>query len=785
MLRICFCLRGKLALCIFLVLVTSYLFSAEPHKKVVHKSASETQAELLGEQYFKKHSQTLNSDPASSINSLKIAAAYFTQASQLMKAASALARVGQIYTNLGLYNLALEYLLKVNRMLTGQPPSAQIAWLYSDIGNVYYAMEQTDLAEPYYWQGLRIMKSLQDSFGQSVMLNNIGLCKLKQKDTDGALSYFRKSLKLRESMRDRFAILHSWSVMGEAYQEIGNYDLAFYYYHKVLSGLEGNVTPQDASVSLKANTAISMYKLYHKLENDALGDKYLEEAISILKGTKDSYRLNEVLLLKAARLNADRKIEQAHEQYQAVYTTASANGFTEQAKDAAKELAKIYLQQNKLSKAQEFWDYYNAFYDSLYAQRSPAKLVRLHSSVQNDLKELENKELKRRQVLRARFTASTIILLIFIIILFIRGSLVNKKHLLGLKQLADAAHEGILIHTNGTIIEVNNRFTEMLGLSREDCIGHKIDGINNLDVEKSLMDHVRAGGEQSYEIEVVSANIGKRQLEIMSRPYNYLNKKVRVASVRDITEKNEFVRALIDTQNKLKELNSTKDKLFSIIAHDLKNPFSAILGFSEVLMNNPDKFTPDQVQEMVSLIHQTSGTAYALLQNLLQWAKLQIGAVYMYPREQELLPIIQEVKSLLKASLAAKDQFITISCPEATTIYADTYMLHTVLNNILSNAIKFSFPHSEIKVNVSNAINTEIEVQDTGMGMDENTLSTLFRIDTIQSRQGTNKESGTGIGLILCKDMVEKHKGSINVISSLGEGSTFKISFPPKPADQT
>jgi len=250
--------------------------------------------------------------------------------------------------------------------------------------------------------------------------------------------------------------------------------------------------------------------------------------------------------------------------------------------------------------------------------------------------------------------------------------------------------------------------------------------------------------------------------------------------VRDITEKKVFISALLDTQKKLKDLNSTKDKLFSIIAHDLKNPFSAIIGFSEVLMNNPDKFTPEQIHEMVSLIHQTSGTAYALLQNLLQWAKLQIGAVYMYPREQELLPVIKEVISLHKASLTAKGQRININCPADTQIYADTYMLHSVLNNIIGNAIKFSYPDAEIIVLAYNAEQTIIEVQDTGMGMDEELISSLFRIDMLQSRPGTNKERGTGIGLILSKDMVEKHGGEITVQSSEGKGSSFRICFPFK-----
>jgi PAS domain S-box-containing protein len=734
--------------------------------------------EELGEQFYQKHFQTVGSNPAASISDLKQSAAYFAKASQVMKAASSLARIGQIYTNLGMHQMALEYLLEVYKILQNQPASAQVAWLYSDIGNVYFGMEQTDLAEPYYWQGLRMMKSLDDTFGQSVMLNNIGFCKMKQAKPDSALAFYQKALKLRESTKDRFAIYHSLNFLGETYHSMGNTALAQQYYLKVFNDLMTPAEPSDASNALRASTAISLHKLYKQLNKTEFADKYIEEAINILSLEQDSFRLNDVLKLKAESLLKQGNSILASGIYEQIYLSASKNGFLEQAKNAAYQLGTIYLQQDNHAKALQYWNYYAAYYDSLYAQRSPATLVRLHSSVQNNLKELENQELKTRQRNNTRFAIITMILLGIIILLFVRSAYADKRHIKRLHQLADASFEGIIFHDNGIVLEVNDRFLDILGLTRTDCIGHHITGVTNLDVDSSIDKHVKAGGIQNYELEVETKYRGILCLEIMSRPYTYINKRVRVAAIRDITEKKRFITTLLETQKQLKDLNATKDKLFSIIAHDLQNPFSAIIGFSEMLRENIEKFTPAQVYDMIVQVHETSTATHNLLQNLLEWAKIQIGAESIYPIKFAILPAINDAVFLIKAPLAAKEISLRIKCGEEVKIYADALMLHSILNNLLSNALKFTPPKGEITITVSQNDTTTIEISDTGIGMETELLSNLFKVESIRSRKGTNNESGTGIGLILCKEMIALHNGTIEVSSFPNQGTQFRISFP-------
>ncbi|MCK9310510.1 MAG: tetratricopeptide repeat protein, partial [Candidatus Cloacimonetes bacterium] len=733
---------------VFLVVGISFLYGTTGRgvRRERHKQAKLTEAEL-GDYYLHKHYQTINSNPSSSISDLKQSVKHYVSASLLYQAAGSLAKIGQIYTTLGMHQLALEYLLEVNQMLQKQPKSAQAAWLCSDIGNVYFAMELTDLAEPYYWQGLRVMKSLGDVFGQSVMLNNLGLCKMKQAKPDSALAYYSQALILRESTKDRFSIYHSLNYLGEANHKLGNLDIALQFYNKVFDDLSVPAQPIKESIALRVTSALSLQKLYLELEKPDLADRYLETALNILISEKDSFRLNSVLVIKAKRELERGSLTKAIDIYKDIYATAHKHSFLEQAKDAAYELETIYLTQNDAVLASKYMSIFKAYNDSLFALRSPETLFRLHSSVQNNLKELQNRELVKKQQLTTRLSILIFVLLLVIILLFIKSNLATKRNSQRLRQLAEASFEGILMHKNGIIVEVNDRLWETLGITREDCIGHHVTEITNLKVDESINEHVKTGGIQNYEIEVVSAHKGLLNIEIMSRPYTYVKNKVRVVAIRDITEQKKFITTLLETQKQLSELNATKDRLFSIIAHDLKNPFSAIIGFSEVIRNNLDKFTTEQLYDMIVQVHETSTTAYVLLKNLLEWAKIQIGAVNIFPNNHRLLPIIQTVVSLLKAPLNAKEISLKVNCPEDIHVFADAQMLHSILNNLVTNALKFTQHNGEITITAIHEKATIIDVRDTGIGMDDDTQDSLFKIESICSRKGTDNESGTGIGL--------------------------------------
>jgi signal transduction histidine kinase len=249
----------------------------------------------------------------------------------------------------------------------------------------------------------------------------------------------------------------------------------------------------------------------------------------------------------------------------------------------------------------------------------------------------------------------------------------------------------------------------------------------------------------------------------------------QVAQVIERKKNSEAIQTYIE---ELRLLNQTKDKFFSIIAHDLKNPFITILGFCDLLLSD---FTELSVDEMLFFIQEMKNSAnlnHNLLQNLLLWSRSQTGRLEFSPRKLELLDIINENFLLLNKTSEKKQIRLHHEIPFALHVTADEDMLNTVLRNLLTNAIKFSNKGSIISVKaVANDNFVEICVADSGIGMDQKKIDNLFRLDAAHSTAGTENELGTGLGLILCKEFIEKNGGKIWVESEIGKGSKFNFSL--------
>ena len=237
---------------------------------------------------------------------------------------------------------------------------------------------------------------------------------------------------------------------------------------------------------------------------------------------------------------------------------------------------------------------------------------------------------------------------------------------------------------------------------------------------------------------------------------------------------------LISEQNeKLVELNATKDKFFSIIAHDLKNPYQSLLGFSDILIQDYKDLSEKEIKEFVGYIYEASDMGNRLLQNLLDWSRSETGKIKYEPELFFLYEIVDEAVNL--ASNTAKQKDIAINAPidKNLEVYCDRNMVYTVLRNLVSNAIKFSFRGGviEIKSKCSESY-IEISISDNGVGMDSVLMEDLFKIEKRITNDGTENEKGTGLGLFLCKEFIEKNHGTISVRSEVGKGSTFIVSLP-------
>jgi PAS domain S-box-containing protein len=373
-----------------------------------------------------------------------------------------------------------------------------------------------------------------------------------------------------------------------------------------------------------------------------------------------------------------------------------------------------------------------------------------------------------------------------------------KQQEIKYKAMMDTLPMGVGIYQNKKIVFINPVGIRLLGAKNElevlsypvsklvsaKSAGNFRQKMNNVEFGKIIQPFevvlTRLDGSQ-FEAEIITNKInfeGNPAVQVVVNDITERKKKEKELS-QDITERKKAEYALQQNEQQLKELIATKDKFFSIIAHDLRSPFVSIMGFLELLQTQYDDFSDDERKSFIDLISENADTTLNLLENLLVWAKMQTGRISFMPVRQKLLPIMNSVKDTLKSALKLKNIALTIRIPDELVIFADTNMLFTIFQNLVSNAIKYSSPESEVLIEskfVNNYV--EIAVIDNGTGMEADTKSRLFKVEEQVSEPGTDNEKGSGLGLILCKDFIERHNGTISVESELGKGSRFSVKLP-------
>lgn len=289
----------------------------------------------------------------------------------------------------------------------------------------------------------------------------------------------------------------------------------------------------------------------------------------------------------------------------------------------------------------------------------------------------------------------------------------------------------------------------------------KNETIGLLGIIRNISEQVEIENEVSRYIEELQVN--RDQSEEAAGQLAYLNVK------------------LTESEEKLKELNANKDKFFSIISHDLKSPFTSLLGFSDFLLNDIDEMEKDEIKEFVQNINSSAKGVFKLLQNLLEWSRLQTDRIEFFPGLFDIGILINDLKDIYVANLIQKNIKLEITIDDELKVYADKNMIETVIRNLLSNAIKFT-PNGN-KIHITAKRNDEfvyVSVRDEGVGISESNMKKLFRIDEHLTTDGTNAEKGTGLGLILCKEFVNKNGGEIQVSSEINKGTEFKFNLQTK-----
>lgn len=356
-----------------------------------------------------------------------------------------------------------------------------------------------------------------------------------------------------------------------------------------------------------------------------------------------------------------------------------------------------------------------------------------------------------------------------------------------LKEIVNQISDGIIIfEKSGNITIWNSGAEEITGIKQEDAIGKLLPDIqyqimhgkykNREMIDLKFNETVSLSNPNLFnsilENEIYVPNKGTRTLQFKIFPIKIENQHLFGTVIRDITQVKQ-------TENQLRELNATKDKLFSIIAHDLRSPFNSIIGFSELLVKHFDSYEREKIRSLVEQISHSAKPTLTTLENLLNWAKSQGGNMAFNPERFDLNSFMEEIIDASKPTASIKKIKLSHFLSEPINILADKIMLKSILQNLISNAIKFSNPNTEINIYAIHENNcVEITVSDKGTGMDTETLSNLFNFELNNSTRGTAGERGTGLGLMLCKDFVEKHGGRIWAESQPGEGSDFIFTIP-------
>jgi signal transduction histidine kinase len=271
--------------------------------------------------------------------------------------------------------------------------------------------------------------------------------------------------------------------------------------------------------------------------------------------------------------------------------------------------------------------------------------------------------------------------------------------------------------------------------------------------------------------------------DFLTKPFSELILKTKVKNLVQLQlntlENQQLIKTVKENEQQLKRLNTDKDRFIRIIGHDLSSPFNTLLGLSTLLLRKIHKYDKDKIKQNIEIINLTARNTYNLLCDLLLWSKSQAGKLPFEPENIKFNDICNKVVKEKQVQANHKDIKIRYFAPESTLLYADTNMLKTILRNLISNAIKFTHQGGKVEIRAYlDKQSTVINVADNGIGITEDTQRKLWDFANPLTTPGTNKEKGTGLGLLLCKEFVEHHGGEIWVESEPGKGSEFKFSLP-------
>ena len=639
----------------------------------------------------------------------------------------------------------------------------------TNIGMAYYRQHDLEKSREYLDKSFKILEELQDKTGIANYYNSIGDIYLQKRSFDIAIKYYNQSLEIFKTIGNKIGIIRCYNSIGHTFNIREQYAKAMEYYIRSL-----NIAEKSGDKKGIANCYINVANVLNAQENYKSAIQYLDKSVKIFEASGDKYNIG------------------------VCYNNIAAN----------------YIDQDSLVQALKFLGKSLQIYKDLGDKKG-------QSACYTNMGIVSGKNKKHKKAINFFQSA-----------LSINESLRDKNRIaaslgnltISYLELKDydavirTSERGLKIAKEINAISLQRVFYENLSTTYASLQNYKLayenykllkqtdDSLFNAEKHKQVLELEAKYSSEKKEIEISSLT-KDNQLQAVQLEKNrnfqfflviisilvlilllvfYRLYALKLNSSKLLAHKNEELEfmnhTLSDSEATLKELNATKDKFFTIIAHDIKNPLSAYRSVTKMLTNSFFELSEQQKLEYIRGIYKSSENLYELFQNLLQWSTSQAGSMKFKPQEIDLGILSFKAVAILQESADKKSLQVDMDVKTDTYAFGDINMVSTVLVNLVSNAIKYSKPTGTINIKASDSGNfLKISVTDNGVGITKEDIEKLFRVEIDHKTIGDSEEKGTGIGLILCKEFVTKNGGTIWVESEYGKGATFNFTLPKIP----
>lgn len=668
--------------------------------------------------------------------------------------------IGLIYYRINNYNKALENYLIGLKYGEKSKNLRILSNLYNNIGSAYHIQGQFILAEENLLKALEIFEKTNDSTGMARLLNNLGYLSETAGNNNSALNYYQKALDIKLKFNNKLDIANTMQNLASIHLALQNPDKSIELLLKSLTIAE---EINNKKLISDAYLLLTLNYFFKRDEKQSLRYKNLYFKISEEIKREDQAR-------KIAELLVKNKIEQ-------------------------KDKENIYL--SRLTKVQKY-------YFLLVAVILVIVIITLISM--NKKKKNVNIQLRESsQQLKSRirfieFLSNSSTNLINVNINEIDNSIIHalqfisefteqkftalynyfpNSKLFSLKQ--KYVNPDIVFDIEN--IEINENTEEILSPLLLDkpvtyfTADKSVKILNDLideEIKSIILIPIKIDGKLWG---IIAAGSSEKHISYNDELINIFTltgEMLANAVKRKINEER-----LVFYSKELEEINRSKDRFYSMVSHDLKSPFQGLLGLASFIISEADSLSKDEIKEFVGNIESSAKNLYGLLENLLNWTRFELGRIQFTPESFYLYDLLEEVENILLGIAKKKGIEIKLDVDKDFTMIADRKMMYSILSNLITNGIKFTKANGYVTVAAKKtASNVILTVTDNGIGMTKEQIDNLFDITNINSTPGTNNEKGTGLGLLLCGEMVEKHNGNIEITSSIEKGTCFIISIP-------